>query len=86
MLLTGWLLWLCVGAWAITLASVLPVVMADLAIGESAVGWLGTFVGRPIVGAIIETTGSYVAVFATVVVLAVLGTGTILVLSEPAVR
>ena len=52
----------------------------------SAVGWLGTFVGPPIVGAIIETTGSYVAVFATAVVLAVLGTGTILVLSEPAVR
>jgi len=52
----------------------------------STVGWLGTFLGPPIVGAIIETTGSYGSVFATGTVLAILGTVTILVLSEPAVR
>jgi NNP family nitrate/nitrite transporter-like MFS transporter len=52
----------------------------------SAVGWLGTFAGPPIVGAVIEGTGSYVAVFGAAVALAVAGTLTILALTEPAVR
>lgn len=52
----------------------------------SAVGWLGTFAGPPIVGALIEGTGTYRSVFITVVVLAVAGIGTILKLTEPAVR
>jgi NNP family nitrate/nitrite transporter-like MFS transporter len=52
----------------------------------SAVGWLGTFAGPPIVGAIIEGTGTYVSVFGAAVALSVGGTVTILLLSEPAVR
>lgn len=52
----------------------------------STVGWLGTFAGPPIVGALIEGTGSYVAVFAAAVFLAIAGMATILTLTEPAVR
>ncbi|MFB6085966.1 MAG: nitrate/nitrite transporter [Halodesulfurarchaeum sp.] len=52
----------------------------------SAVGWLGTFMGPPIVGWVIEATGSYASMFAAAVVLAVVGVGTIRVLAEPAVR
>ncbi len=52
----------------------------------STVGWLGTFAGPPILGAVIESTGSYEAVFWAAVVLSVGGLATILALSEPAVR
>ncbi|MFW6458119.1 MAG: MFS transporter [Halodesulfurarchaeum sp.] len=52
----------------------------------STVGWLGTFLGPPIVGAIIEGTGTYVAVFAAAVGLSVGGLLTVLVLTEPPVR
>ena len=61
-------------------------VLVFLGLSVLTVGWLGTFLGPPIVGAIIETTGSYVSVFATGTVLAIGGTVTILLLSEPAVR
>ncbi|APE95459.1 MFS transporter [Halodesulfurarchaeum formicicum] len=52
----------------------------------SAVGWLGTFVGPPIVGAVIEGTGTYIAVFGATVALSVGGLLTVVALSEPAVR
>ncbi|MEF8772226.1 MFS transporter [Halodesulfurarchaeum sp.] len=52
----------------------------------SAVGWLGTFVGPPILGAVIETTGNYGSVFTGAVLLALGGIVTILVLTEPPVR
>ena len=49
----------------------------------SAVGWLGTFVGPPIVGAVIEVTDSYGTVFLTGLLLAAGGAVTVLVLTEP---
>ncbi|MFP4530330.1 MAG: MFS transporter [Halodesulfurarchaeum sp.] len=52
----------------------------------SALGWLGMFVGPPLVATVIEATGSYVSVFAAAVALAVVGLATVLVLTEPAVR
>ena len=52
----------------------------------SAVGWLGTFAGPPILGASIEATGSYASVFTGAVLLAVGGLLTILVLTEPPIR
>jgi NNP family nitrate/nitrite transporter-like MFS transporter len=49
----------------------------------STVGWLGTFAGPPIVGAIIELTNSYATVFLTGILLAGGGAITVLALSEP---
>ena len=49
----------------------------------SAIGWLGTFAGPPIVGALIEMRGGYGVVFGAAVALAVGGTATVLAISEP---
>lgn len=61
-----------------------PVSVGGTAVGlVSTFGWLGFFVGPPLVGALIELQGGYGVVFGAAVLLGVAGTVTVAAISEP---
>lgn len=90
LLATGWFMWLFIGAWAISPASVLLEVMADLAIRETAAAWIitapqvaATVAGIPI-GMYLDRIDQRHAVFGAAGLLLLVGVGGSLVAAEAA--
>jgi NNP family nitrate/nitrite transporter-like MFS transporter len=81
MLASAWLMWLFIGAYAITPSSLLPTVMADFGIRETAAAWIitmpqvaATVVGLPI-GMYLDRVDNRLAIAAATVVLFGAGIG-----------